>query len=71
MSPGKEKIRSALNEFKKECNDWISYSQLADYVETKGVHVSLTSLYNILREYSVERRKVRVRGLSIAEIKFR
>lgn len=66
-----EKIRLTLNELRKECKDWISYSQLADYIETKGANVSLTSLYNILREYNVERRKVRIKGLSIAEIKFR
>ena len=66
----KTKIRIALNEFKKECKDWISYFQLADYIEARGATVSLSSLYNILREYNVERRKVRVKGLSFAEIKF-
>lgn len=66
-----KKIRIALNEFKKECKDWLSYYQLADYIETRGVNVSLSSLYNILREYNVERRTVRVKGLKFAEIKFR
>ena len=66
----KTKIRIALNEFGKECKDWISYFQLADYIETRGVNVSLPSLYSILREYNVERRKVRVKGLRFAEVKF-
>ena len=60
-----------MNEIRKECKDWISYSQLANYIETRGAKASLTSLYNILREYSVERRKIRIKGLSIAEIKFK
>ena len=64
------KIRKALNELRKECSDWISYSQLADYIETQGASVSLTSLYTILREYNVARRKIRINGLSFAEIKF-
>ena len=67
----KAKIRIALNEFKKECKDWISYFQLAEYIEARGVNVSLQSLYNILREYNVERRKIGVKGLHFAEVKFR
>ena len=67
----KMKIRLALNEFRKECKDWISYTQLADYIERRGVNVSLSSLYDILREYNVERRTVRFKGLRFAEIKFR
>ena len=67
----KTKIRIALNEFGREFKDWISYLQLADYIETRGVNVSLQSMYNILREYNIERRIVRIKGLRFTEIKFR
>ena len=71
MRSKSKRIRAALDEFRKECTDWISYFQLADYIETIGVDVSLSSLYNILREYNVERRTVRINGLKFGEIKFK